>query len=47
MKSDQSSDESSSHIGGLSSALGGGSGIGKKDLRSNSYQVDDPIEEIE
>jgi hypothetical protein len=47
MKSDQSSDESSSHITGLSASLGGGHGIGRKELRSNSYKVDDPIEEVD
>lgn len=43
MKSDVSSDEGSTHFSGLS----GGLGIGKKELRSNSYQVDNPIEEVD
>ena len=49
MKSDQSSDEGSSHLGGLSASLSGGHhhGLGRKELRSNSYQVDDPIEEVD
>ena len=39
MKSDQSSDEGSSHLGGLSASLSGGHhhGLGRKELRSNSY----------
>lgn len=49
MKSDQSSDEGSTHIGGLSASLSGGAphGLGRKEIRSNSYQVDDPIEEVD
>ena len=44
MKSDVSSDEGSTHH---FSGLGAGHGIGKKELRSNSYQVDNPIEEVD
>jgi len=48
MKSDNSSDESSSHIGGFGSIGSGNNSQGqKREFRSNSYQVSDPIEEVE
>jgi hypothetical protein len=48
MKSDQSSDEGGSHISGLGVALGAlKDGTGKREFRSNSYQVADPIEEVD
>lgn len=49
MKSDQSSDECSSHISGLSGLMGLGahSGLSKRDARSNSYLVAEPIEEVD
>lgn len=49
MKSDQSSDEGATHISSLQALIGLGhhhGGLTKKD-RANSYQVAEPIEEVD
>ena len=46
MKSDQSSDEGCAHLSGLGAAVGTPGHL-KREFRSNSYQVADPIEEVD